>query len=270
MMQLGPASAVKSIWRHRNLIVGMVRRDVLGRYNGSVLGLLWSFIIPLLMLTVYTFVFGVVFEARWDVGVGSQTEFAVVLFLGLIIYNLFADMLNRSPGIILGNVNFVKKVVFPLEILSVILLLTSLFHMSISFIVWLLAYLVFFGIPSPIALLFPLILIPMVLFSLGCSWFLASLGVYLRDTSQFIGVLTTVMLFLSPIFYPISILPPAFQIVLHLNPLTFIIEQSRAVLMWGQLPSWGGLALLTCVAFAVACLGYAWFQKTSGGFADVL
>jgi lipopolysaccharide transport system permease protein len=265
-----PVAAAGSIWRHRDLIAGMVRRDVLGRYNGSVLGLLWSFIIPLMMLAVYTFVFGVVFQARWDVGIGSQSEFAVVLFLGLIIYNLFAEMLNRSPGMILGNVNFVKKVVFPLEILPIIALLASLFHMSISLIVWLLAYLVFFGMPSPTALLFPLILMPLVLFSLGFSWFLASLGVYLRDTSQFIGVLTTVMLFLSPIFYPISILPPAFQTVLHLNPLTFIIEQSRGVLMWGQLPNWGGLVLLTFVAFGVACLGYAWFQKTRGGFADVL
>lgn len=267
---LSPTFAAKSIWRHRNLVAAMVRRDILGRYNGSVLGLLWSFIIPLLMLTVYTFVFGVVFQARWDVGIGSQTEFAVVLFLGLIIYNLLAEVLNRSPSLILGNVNFVKKVVFPLEILPVITLLSTLFHMAISFVVWLLAYLVFFGIPPLTAFLFPLMLFPLILFALGFSWFLASLGVYLRDTSQFIGVLTTVLLFLSPIFYPISILPPGFQTALHLNPLTFIIEQSRGILMWGQMPHWGTLAFVTGVAMVVASLGFAWFQKTRGGFADVI
>lgn len=265
-----PAHAAGSIWRHRDLILGMVRRDVLGRYNGSVLGILWSFIIPLVMLAVYTFVFGIVFQARWDVGIGSQTEFAVVLFLGLIIYTLFAEMLTRSPGMIVGNVNFVKKVVFPLEILPVVALLATLFHMAMSFCVWLLAYLIFFGVPAPTALLFPIILIPLVLFSLGFAWFLASLGVYLRDTTQFIGVLATVMLFLSPIFYPISILPAGFQVALHFNPLTFIIEQARGVLMWGEMPDWSGLVFLTCVAFVVATLGFAWFQKTRGGFADVL
>jgi len=267
---VAPATAISSIWSHRALILGMGWREVFGRYRGSIFGLLWSFLNPMLMLGIYTFVFSIVFRARWNSGSDSRTEFAVVLFAGLMVYSLFAEVINRSPTLILNNVNFVKKVVFPLEILSIVALFAALFHLGVSFLVWLLAYLVFFGVPSVTAVFFPMLLIPLCLFTLGFSWFLASLGVYLRDVGQVVGVLTTMLLFLSPIFYPVAMLPPAFQAVLHLNPLTFIVEQARGVLMWGAFPDWTGLFLLTCLSAVVAYLGFAWFQKTRGGFADVL
>ena len=180
-----PKEMLASLWRHRGLIKASAKREVLGRYRGSVMGLLWSFFNPLFMLAVYTFVFSEVFKMRWSAGSESKTEFALVLFAGLIVFNLFAECINRAPSLILSNVNYVKKVVFPLEVLPFVGLLSALFHGAISLGVWLLAYLVLFGIPHPTALYLPLIVLPFILFIMGLSWALASLGVYLRDVAQF-------------------------------------------------------------------------------------
>jgi lipopolysaccharide transport system permease protein len=222
------------------------------------------------MLAVYTFVFSEVFKARWNATSDSKTEFALVLFAGLLIFNLFSECINRAPGLILSNVNYVKKVVFPLEILPFVALLSSLFHAAISLAVWLLAYTLLIGIPHATALYLPLILVPFLLFVLGFSWALASLGVYLRDVSQFIGIFTTVLMFLSPLFYPASNLPQPYRQWLNFNPLTPVIEQTRAVLYWGQPPNFTLLAIYCVATFFVAWLGFAWFQKTRKGFADVL
>lgn len=265
-----PIEMVASLWRNRSLIHASAKREVLGRYRGSALGLLWSFFNPLFMLAVYTFVFSEIFKARWSAGSESKIEFALVLFAGLIIYNLFAECINRAPGLILFNVNYVKKVVFPLEILPFVGLLSALYHSLISLLVWLMAYMVFFGLPHPSTLYLPLILIPYLLFIMGLGWGLASLGVYLRDVSQFIGILTTVLMFLSPIFYPAAALPEHYRHLLYLNPLTPVIEQTRDVLFWGNLPDFAGLSVYWCATALIAWIGFAWFQKTRKGFADVL
>ncbi len=265
-----PHEMVASLWRHRELIKASAKREVLGRYRGSFFGLLWSFFNPILMLAVYTFVFSEVFNARWTVGSESKTEFALVLFAGLIVFTLFAECINRAPGLILSNVNYVKKVVFPLEILPFVTLLSAMFHGAISLGVWLLAYGVLFGIPHPTALYLPLVILPLVLFIMGLSWALASLGVYLRDVGQFIGVVTTVLMFLSPIFYPATALPEAYRHLLYFNPLTPVIEQARAVLYFGNAPDFAMLGVYWAVSFTIAWLGFAWFQKTRKGFADVL
>jgi lipopolysaccharide transport system permease protein len=267
---ISPKELIASLWRHRNLTVSLVKREVIGRYRGSVLGLFWSFFNPVLMLAVYTFVFSVVFKARWSVGSDSQLEFALVLFAGLLVFNLFSECVTRAPTLILSNVNYVKKVVFPLEILPWVTLGSGLFHFAVSFGVWLLFYIIFFGEPKPTMCLLPLILLPLVLFTMGISWILASLGVYLRDVSQIIGLVTTTLMFLSPIFYPLSSLPKEFQPIFSLNPLTPIIELTRGVLIWGQEPDYLDLGLYTLIGVIVAWLGFAWFQKTRKGFADVL
>ena len=267
---IAPREMITSIWRNRGLIAALTKREVIGRYRGSVMGILWSFFNPILMLVVYTFVFSVVFKARWNVGSDSKTEFALVLFAGLIIFSLFAECVTRAPGLILSNVNYVKKVVFPLEILPVIALGAALFHGVISLVVWLIFYIIIFGMPHLTALLLPLIILPLILFIMGLSWLLASFGVYLRDTSQFVSIITTTMMFLSPIFYPISALPAEYQFLLQFNPLTPAIEEARNVLIWGKMPSMSILAVYYgCTAF-VAWLGFAWFQKTRKGFADVI
>ena len=267
---IGPAEIWMSLWRHRELVLASIRREVLGRYRGSMMGILWSFFNPLLMLTIYTFVFSVVFKARWGAAESSKTEFALVLFAGLMIFNLFAECVGRAPGLILANVNYVKKVIYPLEILPWVVLGSALFHALISLGVWLLAYLVFFGLPHVTVIYLPCVLLPFFLFVMGLSWALASLGVYLRDVAQFIGIVITSMMFLSPIFYPVTALPENYRSLLYLNPLTPVIEQTRQVLYWGKAPDWPMLGVYIAASLLLAWLGFAWFQKTRKGFADVL
>jgi lipopolysaccharide transport system permease protein len=259
-----------SVYRNRNLIIALVKREVVGRYRGSFMGLIWSFLNPVFMLAVYTFVFSFVFKARWSVGSDSKAEFALVLFSGLIVFNIFSECINKAPSLIVSNVNYVKKVVFPLEILPWVAMGASLFHALVSLIVWLVAYVVFFGIPSINILFLPLVIAPLVFFVAGLSWFIASLGVYLRDVAQFIGIITTTLMFVSPIFYPATALPPEYRKFLYMNPLTPAIEQARQVLFWRETPDFSLLAVYLFASGLIAFLGFAWFQKTRKGFADVL
>jgi lipopolysaccharide transport system permease protein len=262
---------IVSLWKNRRLIAQMTKRDVVGRYKGSIMGLAWSLFNPIFMLTVYTFVFSQVFRARWGVdGSESRGQFAIVLFVGLIVQGLFAEVLNRAPGLILGNVNYVKKVVFPLEILPVISLGGALFHSLISLMVLLTAFVLFNGYVYWTVLLAPLVLFPLIVATMGFAWILASLGVFIRDVGQTIGIIMTVLMFLSPVFYPITAVPEQYRPWIMANPLTFIIEQAREVLIWGRLPYWGGLGIYLLVGLGVAWIGFAWFQKTRKGFADVL
>lgn len=263
-------ASLESLWHNRHLIWQMAKREIVGRYRGSLFGLLWSFFNPVFMLTIYTFVFSVVFKAKWNAGSESKTEFAIILFAGLIVFNLFAETVSRSPSLILSNVNYVKKVVFPLEILPVVSIVASAFHSLVSIGVLLLFKLIINHQLEFTILLLPLVLAPLLIFTLGLSWFLASLGVYLRDVSQTIGLITSALMFVSPIFFPLSALPGHFQQIVLLNPLTFIIEQGREVLIFGRLPNWGGLGIYCLASLAVAVLGLSWFQKTRKGFADVL
>lgn len=268
---INPLSLMRSLLRHRHLVWQMTKREVVGRYRGSVLGLFWSFFNPIFMLAIYTFVFSVVFKAKWGATHSdSKTEFAIILFAGLIVFNLFAEVLNRAPSLILSNVSYVKKVVFPLEVLPVIAIGSALFHSLVSVIVLLL----FNGMVNhvlPASVLFlPLVLLPLLVLTLGFAWMLASLGVFLRDVGQTVGILTTALMFLSPIFFPASALPEGIREYLYLNPMTFIIEQTRKVLVFGEFPDWQGLGLCLLIYGAFAWVGFAWFQKTRKGFADVL
>jgi lipopolysaccharide transport system permease protein len=272
-MRIFPATPIEmlaSLWRNRELILTSAKREVLGRYQGSFLGLLWSFFNPLLMLAVYTFVFSEVFKSRWSTDSDSKTEFALLLFVGMIVFNLFAECIGRAPSIILANPNYVKKVVFPLEILPFIGFLSATYHALISLGVWLAAYTLLFGVPHATVLYLPILFLPFGLFIMGLSWVLASLGVFLRDVSQLVGVLITVLMFLSPVFFPASALPEAYRRLLYLNPLTTVIEMTRDVLYWGKAPAFDVLALYWLGASFIAWLGFAWFQKTRKGFADVL
>jgi len=266
-----PLALTESLWFHRVLIGQLVKREILGRYRGSVFGLAWSFFNPVLMLVIYTFVFSVVFEARWGTKTSSsRADFAMLLFIGLIVHGFFAECLTRAPSLILENVNFVKKVVFPLEILPLVVMGSALFHSMISLLVLGIALLVSHG-GLPLTVIYaPVVLFPLVLATAGFAWFLTSLGVFARDVKQVIGVLMTILLFLSPVFYPISSVPAAFRPWLLANPLTFVIEQSRAVLFSGTPPDWSGLAVYGAASVVVASLGFAWFQKTRKGFADVV
>lgn len=268
----GLPALLGSFARNRQLIGQMIRREVVGRYRGSALGLAWSFFNPVLMLAVYTLVFSGIFKARWNTAGQPESigHFAIVMFVGMIVLNLLTEVLTRSPTLILANPNFVKKVVFPLEILPIVTLAAAGFHLLISLAVLLIAFLMFNGFLHWTVILLPFVLVPLALLTLGLSWGLASLGVYLRDVSQAIGLICSVLMFISPIFYPLSSVPEKFQWVIAANPLTFIIEQARRLVIEGALPDWSELLLYTLAAAAVAWGGFAWFQKTRKGFADVL
>lgn len=267
---VSPIEMVGSFWRNRGLIFSMVQREVVGRYRGSVMGLAWSFFNPLLMLLIYTFVFAGVFKARWGVVPKESTaDFATVLFVGLIVHGLFAECVNRAPGLIISNVNYVKKVIFPLEILPWVSFGSALFHASLSLFVLLLAKLTISHYIPWTAFLFPIIMVPLMLATMGFAWFIAGLGVYLRDIGQMTGVFTSVLMFLSPVFYPMSAFGK-YQSILSYNPLAFMIDEGRNVLLFGVLPDITRWILMMVLGALVAWGGFAWFQKTRPGFADVL
>lgn len=260
-----------SIIGNRRLIYQMVKREVIGRYKGSIFGLAWSFLNPIFMLVIYTFVFSVVFKAKWaGSAADNKAEFSIILFTGMIVFGLFSETINRAPSLVISNVNYVKKVVFPLELLPIISMGSAIFHALVSLLILVATFLLVNGYLPWTALYLPLVFAPLIILSLGFSWFLASIGVFVRDVGQTVGLLTTVLMFVSPIFYPLSSLPEEFQGWIALSPVSFIIEQARAVLIFGKAPDWMGLRLYTLVAIIIMWLGYAWFQKTRKGFADVL
>ena len=268
---ISPKEMVASFFCNRSLITTLAKREILGRYRGSVLGIAWSFFNPLLMLVIYTFVFTVAFKARWGTGdEESKAEFAIILFAGLIVHGLFAECINRAPGLILSNVNYVKKVVFPLEILPWVAFGSALFNATVSLVVLLLVQLIISQQIPWTAVLFPLILIPLAFATMGFAWFLSAFSVYVRDIGQITTVFTTVLLFVSGVFYPINALPAPYQGWLQLNPLVFIIEEGRNTLIFGHLPDIGRWGIMLAVGILIAWAGFACFQKTRKGFADVL
>lgn len=267
-----PRSLLRNLWHNRNLILQLIRRDVIGRYSGSVFGLAWSFFNPLVLLAVYAFVFTVAFKAQWA-GAGQtqgKGHFAIMLFVGMVVHGFFAECLARAPGVIVGNANYVKKVIFPLEVLPVVAVGSALFHMFISLIVLLVGVLALRQSLPATALLTPLILLPLFLFAQGVTWLLAALGVYLRDIAHSTSLLATVLSFVSPVFYPASALPAPYSQLLYLNPLTWIMETTRAVLVQGTAPHWGQWLVAISTSALVCWLGYWSFQRSRAGFADVL
>ncbi len=260
------------LWKQRRLAVELTRRDVVGRYRGSVLGLFWSLTHPLLLLAVFTFVFGTVMPARWSAlgATASHADFALVLFPGMIVHALLAECLNRAPSLITGAPNYVKKVVFPLELLPVVALGAALFHALVSFAILLAVYAALHGTLHVTAVALPLVLLPYLAVAIGLAWFLAALGVYLRDVAQLMGVVTMALMFLAPVFYPITAIPAPYRALLFVNPVTLPVEEARGVLIFGRWPDWTALAIYAACALVVACAGFWWFQKSRKGFADVV
>jgi lipopolysaccharide transport system permease protein len=265
-----PLSPYAALLRHIPLVVQMTRRDVIGRYRGSFVGLFWSFFNPLLMLGIYTFVFGFVFKSRWPSQGASHLEFAVILFAGLNINTMFAECANRAPMLIVENTNFVKKIVFPLETLSWTTLGSALFHLFISTLVLLAFALVVRGQMPWTVVLFPIVIAAFVPFLVGMIWMLSSLGVFMRDLKHAIGIVTAMLMFLAPIFYSEELIPERYRALLYLNPLTVIVKASRDVLIWGRMPDWGMLGAYTLAACLFAWASFSWFERTRRGFADVL
>jgi lipopolysaccharide transport system permease protein len=267
----GPADLGRTLLAHRGLIGQLVRQEIAGRYRGSVLGMAWSFVTPVLMLLIYTFVFSVVFQSRWGgLEQAGRAAFAVVLFAGMTVFALFSDVIVRAPTLVIANTNYVKRVMFPLEILPVVHMGTALFHFLVAMVAWFLSAWWVLGSVPWTAVLLPIVIVPLILGTLGIAWLLASLGVFLRDLAQTIGLVVTAMLFLTPIFYPLDAIPERYRPWIRINPLTTVIEQSRELLILGRVPPMLEVAVCWVAALAIAWLGFAWFQKTRKGFADVV
>lgn len=270
---LGPFGPFRMAWRNRLLILRLARREIESRYRGSLLGLAWTVLVPLLMLFIYTFVFSVVFQARWDTPINSRGEFAMLIFSGLIIFNFFAECMIRAPSLMLENVSYIKKVVFPLEIMPWVTVLVAFFNAFISSLVLAIFYVFFRGMPPTSIFLIPFLIIPLTLVTFGVTCFLSSFGVFIRDLRQFTGILTTIFMFLSPVFYPISAVPEKLQKILYLNPLTILLETSKQLIFWGQIPNNSQLliiAIYIVFSWIFGWAGYVWFMKTKKGFADVV
>lgn len=260
---------LRSLYANRSLLHSLVVRDIEARYRGTTLGYLWALFYPLMMLAVYVFVFSGIFKSRWG-GQGDVTDFVQMLYCGLIVHAVFSDTLTRSPGAVLSNPGYVKKVVFPLELLPVRDLISALFNAIVG-----LGLLCIFLVATrqyipPTALFVPLVLFPLLMLTVGIAWFLAAIGVFFRDIGQMIGIFMTVMLFLSPIFYPVSSVPALAQKLIYLNPLTYPIEALRQVLILGQHPDWLHWLLYATLSLLVAIFGLWVFQRSRPAFADVV
>jgi len=265
----GPLALFRCAWRYRQLLLRLTGREVENQFRGSLLGKFWAAIVPLFMLSMYTFVFGVVLQVRWP-GEQNHLRVALLYFVGLIAFNFLFECINRAPGLLLENAAYIKKVIFPLEVLPWVVVGAGLVRAAVSASILLTFYIVIDGLPPLAAVVIPLLVIPLAMVTLGLTWLLSALGVYLRDIRQAMAVVAPAAMFLSPIFFPLSEVPAPFRSLLYANPLTFVIDTARGALFSGLWPDWVGLALYFGATWIMAWAGYALFMGVRRGFADVL
>ncbi|MEK8131085.1 ABC transporter permease [Paenibacillus filicis] len=262
---------IKDLIKYKTIIKQFTLRELSIKYKGSVLGFSWTFITPILMLVVYTFVFSEIFNSRWSqTDNGGHVEFALLVFCGLIVFNIFSEVILRAPTLIPSNVNLVKKVVFPLQLLIINILFATLVQAAISFTILVTGVWIFMGGVHWTIVLLPVVILPLVLITAGVGWIVSSLGVYFKDIGQFLGVFVQALMLLSPIFYPVSLIPKNLLFIYNLNPITFVVEDVRRIIVWGQLPQWEWTISGIVIGTILLIIGYKWFMKTKGGFSDVL
>jgi homopolymeric O-antigen transport system permease protein len=266
-----PVAIVRHLIQHRDLIGQFTRREVIGKYKGSYLGLTWAFIQPLLMLAVYTFVFSVIFEMKWGISPEEgRLGFAMALFVGILTFNILGEPVNAAPTLILGNANYVKKVIFPLEILPLVKLLGTMVHCLFGMVIVIAGLILMNQKLEWTIILLPVAWFPMILFSLGWGYFLASLGVFVRDVGATVGVLVNMLFFLSPIFYPLKAVPEELRVFCRLNPIAIFVQDARRVVLWGQFPDWPWFFAGLALSMVIFVLGFIWFMRSKKAFADVM
>lgn len=269
--QTSLGSLIANHVKYKDLLTQLVQRDIASKFKGTAFGVFWSVATPLIMLLVYTYVFSTIFQARWGATqLAEKSAFAIMLFIGLTTHNLFAESVSRSCEAIRSNTNYVKRVIFPLELLPTSIVASTLVQYLINIALIIAAVVITTGRIPYHSVFLPIVAAPLILFTWSISYLTAALGVFIRDLSQSLSLFLTVLLFLSPVFYPADAIPEKFRVWLHLNPLTFIIEQTRAILYWNTPVNWVGLGIYYAVALTMLWLTYAFFQKSRRGFADVL
>lgn len=258
---------MKVLTDNLRLIISLTKRDIENRYKNSTLGLVWVIVFPVLMLLIYTFVFGFVFKAKWG---EVEANYSLVMFLGLIIHAFMAECIGRSTSLIQGNANYVKKVVFPLESLCWVALLSSLFQFFMGVVVFF-AFLLFSDTSlQSTALLAPVVFLPFLILSYALILFLSSLSVYVRDVAHVMSIVISVMLFMSPVFYSIDAVPVKYQWIMYLNPITYVIENMRNVVLHGSMFEVKGYVIYFIISVVLYVASSKWFKLTKKGFSDVL
>jgi lipopolysaccharide transport system permease protein len=269
-------TARRAVWHplwelpgHSELIFSLAKRELLARYKGSALGIVWALLTPVVMIAIFTFIFAGIFGARFGAS-HSHWDYALYLFCGLLPWTMFQETLQQSASTIVAHANLVKRVVFPLETLPVAQAFSSFGNQLFATIALLVATLVIQKELHITALWFPLLVIPQLLFTLGAAWLIASLGVFLRDIAQGITLLLMAWMYLTPIIYPESIVPERFRVFINLNPFTSLVRSYRRIFLEGVAPDWSGLAYFTVIAIVSFMVGYWWFARTRKNFADVI
>lgn len=267
-----PLRMVRMLVDSRGLAYALARREIENRYKANVLGILWALATPLALLAVYTFVFGVVFHARWgNDPEGGLGHFALNVFLGLIVFAVFRDVVARAPGLVVNNRQYVKRIVFPVECLSVADLLVALFGFVIGLLVWLVGFVAITQSPPHWQAIFvPVLMLPVMLTALGVSWFLSALGVFLRDIQHAVELAITVLMFLTPVFYQLDRVPEKYRVYLEWNPVAQVMEAGRHAAVDGSQPDWSRFVLSVVASLIIATLGFGVFSKAKRAFADVL
>lgn len=255
---------------HTYLIKELAKREVFSRYQGSLLGIWWAVLTPLATLAVFSFVFGEIFQSRWHGGSGNILEFSVRLYAGLVVFWFFSEIITKSPSLVISQPNFVTKVVFPLEILPIVSVIGSVFHLGINLGILLLSATLLYGKIHLAYFAIPLVALSTIPMLLGFGWILAAFGVYVRDVSTVVGVAISMLMFLSPIFYPIDAVPQGVRWLFELNPMSLPIEWIRSSACDGLWPQWSKLAIYSLISLVIGALGWHTFGTLKKGFADVL
>jgi len=260
----------RMLFERHILLRALIRRELESALKGTMLGWLWMLLVPLILLAVYTFAFGVVFAAQWRDRAPQPFLFPMLYFNGLLLFGLFVNSLNRAPNLMRDNATYIRQIVFPVQVFVPVVMGAELVKLGVGFLILMPAYLLIMGIPPLAALSYPLGVVGLLLFTAGMCWTLSALGVFLRDLGQAMQPVSMLLLFLSPLFYPLSSVPERFQWAFYINPLAFPLEATRNALFFGEWPSLTGSLLYLLAGWACAVAGFALFQRLRPGFADVL
>ena len=256
--------------KNKDLISILLIREIAYKFKGSFLGILWMILTPIILIVIFTFIFGEVFDIKWMDIPESKEYFALILFSGLMVFNFFAESISKAPLLFVTNSSYIKKIIFPLEILPIVSVLSSSVQLIVSFVVWVAFYLIIVGTPNLNILLLPIIMLPFVFILFGLTFLFSTLGVFVRDTNNIINLITTLLLFLSPIFYPISVIPEQYQLYIYLNPVAYQIELTRDLMMWGNTPNLISFLIYFILAFMFYLLTLKFFSNNKDRFIDVM
>lgn len=260
---------LKKAYYYLNLIWTFVLRDLQARYVGSTMGLFWSIINPIIMLLIYLYVFSFIFKVKFGQS-GSLSDFALYLFCGMLPWLAFQETIFRSTNSIVENASLIKKFMFPSKILTVYLSISSLVNELIGMVVLIIAIILITHEISYFILFLPVIIIFQLTFTMGLGWIFACINVFFRDTAHLIGVIMMVWMFLTPIFYPESMIPQKFHLIIKINPMAYLVRAYRDILLNDKFPHISDILIFMAISIIVFFGGYYLFSKTQHQFSDVV